>query len=148
MSAETAKEDWLSLEQAETLSAAVIRQAAEINIAISVAVVDPSGRVQHLARMDGAGWFSPDIALAKAVASAAFRADTADLVHRFQGRDAFTSSISSVSGGRLIIGSGGCVIRNRGSIVGAVGVSGATAEQDERCARAGVSSLSFEDSSN
>jgi uncharacterized protein GlcG (DUF336 family) len=103
--------------------------------------VDPSGRVKHLSRMDGAGWFSPEIAMGKAVASAAFRADTADLVRRFQGKDVFTNSLSPLSGGRMVIGQGGCIIRDANGILGAIGVSGATSEQDEICARAGIASL-------
>lgn len=131
----------LTLKQAESLTTAAIDKALEMAVAISVVVVDPSGRLQHLARMDAAGWFSPEIAMGKAVAAAAFRSDTVDLVHRFEGRDVFTNSLAPLSGGRLVIGQGGCIVRDEHGVVGAVGVSGATGEQDDICARAGINSL-------
>jgi uncharacterized protein GlcG (DUF336 family) len=119
-------------------------KARELGVSVSVVVVDPSGRVQHLSRMDGAGWFSPEIAMGKAVASAAFRADTVELVRRFEGKDVFTNSLAPLSEGRIVIAQGGCIIRGEGGILGAVGVSGATGEQDEICARAGIAGLSAE----
>jgi uncharacterized protein GlcG (DUF336 family) len=110
-------------------------------LAVSVAVVDGAGRTKLVERMDGAGWFSPEIALAKAVGAAAFRADGETLMERFNGKELFANSLSSLSGGKIVLGQGGCVIRSGGLVIGAVGVSGAKSEEDADCARAGIAAL-------
>jgi uncharacterized protein GlcG (DUF336 family) len=131
----------LTLHQADVLVSAAMAKAVDLGIAISVAVVDPAGHVRLIARMDGAGWFSPEIALGKAVAAAAFRADTNELNSRFDGKEVFATSLTPLSGGRLIVAEGGCVVRDEHGVLGAVGVSGATSSHDVACARAGIESL-------
>lgn len=130
---------------AHTLIAGAIAMANELGRPVSVAVVDPAGHVKQIARMDGAGWFSPDSAIAKARAATAFRRDSLEAAQIFSGREAYAGALTPLSGGRLILGQGGCIIKDGDEVVGAVGVSGASAGEDELCARAGIGQLVTED---
>ncbi|MPZ69217.1 MAG: heme-binding protein [Actinobacteria bacterium] len=131
----------MSLEIAEKLSSGALKKARELGIGITVAVVDAAGHIRHLARMDDAGWLSPDIAIAKAYATAGFRRDTEQMLQRLKGKEVFATALTSMSGGKVLLGQGGCLVMDGDEIIGAIGVSGATSEQDAECAQAGVAGL-------
>jgi uncharacterized protein GlcG (DUF336 family) len=127
---------------AEKMIVAAQAKAREIGVAITVAVVDAGGHLKELSRMDGAGWLSVDIAVGKAYGAAAFRRDTEEMLNRLAGKEVFATAVTSLSGGRAILGQGGFVVRdNDEESIGALGVSGATSEQDAECGRAGVDAL-------
>jgi uncharacterized protein GlcG (DUF336 family) len=131
----------MTLELAERLTAGALAKAREMGLGISVAVVDAAGHVVSLVRMDNAGWLSPDIAHAKAYATAGFRRDTEQMLQRLKGKEVFATALTSMSGGKVLLGQGGCLVMEGDEIVGAIGVSGATSEQDAECAQAGVDSV-------
>jgi glc operon protein GlcG len=106
------------------------REAEKIGVAMSFAVVDSGGHLVAAARMDGAPFLTIDIATGKAFTAAAFGAPSADLAKRFEGRGQFTASIGVMTHGRFILGLGGLPITVDGDIVGAIGASGGTGEQD------------------
>lgn len=131
----------LDLESAGRLADGALARARQLGLRVSVAVVDHAGHVKQLVRMDGAGWFSSEIALGKAVTAAAFRRDTAELVDRFRDKAVFATALTPLSQGRIIVGEGGCVVRDGDDVVGAVGVSGARSDEDADCAAAGIAAL-------
>jgi uncharacterized protein GlcG (DUF336 family) len=134
--------DAMTHEMAEKMIAAAQARAREIGVAITVAVVDAGGHLKELSRMDGAGWLSVDIAIGKAYGAAAFRRDTEEMLKRLEGKEVFATAVTSLSGGKAILGQGGFIVRNAAEeSIGAVGVSGATSEQDAACGQAGVDAL-------
>ena len=96
---------------------------------MSVAVVDEAGSLVAFARMDGAPRFSADFAAAKARTSAAFSVPTSNLEELYKDRPAFAHSF--VAQGNYFLGRGGIPIFRESVLVGAIGVSGATAHGEE-----------------
>ncbi|MBI2492505.1 MAG: heme-binding protein [Candidatus Rokubacteria bacterium] len=100
--------------------------AQALGFKVAIAVVDESGHLIACDRMDGALWITPEIARAKANASAAFRATTLELEERFnKGRLLFAGNVAQLGDYRLVFGKGAVPIVQNGRVVGAVGVSGA-----------------------
>jgi glc operon protein GlcG len=127
----------VTLEQARECIRRGIAKARELNFNVGVAVVDEAGHLVACERMDGALWVVPDIARAKANASAAFRATTLDLEERFSTRMLFANNVATLGSDQFVFGKGGVPIVEGGRIVGAVGVSGAVpAENDHTIADA------------
>lgn len=132
----------MTSEQASALADGAIARAGSLGIAISVAVLDATGHLKLLTRMDGAGWFTPDIAFGKAFAAAALGKDTEEMVERLRGgKEIFAGALAPLSGGKLVLGQGGCLVRVADEVIGAVGCSGGSSEQDAECAREGIGRL-------
>jgi glc operon protein GlcG len=110
------------------VSDAVARAQAD-GVGVSVAVVDEAGSLVAFQRMQGAPRFSADFAVAKARTSAAFSVPTSNLEELYKDRPAFAHSF--VAQGSYFLGRGGMPIFSEGSLVGAIGVSGATAHGEE-----------------
>ena len=128
----------LTLAEAEESLSRCIAKAKEMRIEVSVAIVDEYGYLKAFARMDGAGWLTPAIAIGKAYTAVAFRKSTAESAERFKDRVNFAASLNQVSGGRVVLGAaGGLLLEKNSEVAGGIGVSGGTSEEDEECARAG-----------
>ena len=108
---------------------------------VSVAVVDAHGDLVILERMAGAVSLSPKIAMGKASAAAIFMRPTAEFEPRVAQNSAFWAGVSSMTAGAVLFGRGGIPLKRGSETVGAVGVSGATSEQDEMIARAAAAEL-------
>jgi len=128
----------VGLESARRMSDAGMAKAEEMGLKITVAVLDQGGHIISVARMDGAGFLSPEIALGKAYAAAAFRRDSALVEALAATKTALFSGLSTLTQGRLLAGGGGLPIMRDGELLGAVAVSGGKAEQDEEVARAAL----------
>jgi len=121
------------------LASAAMEDCNQRGFQVAVAVVDRFGVAQALVRDRFAGAHTPDTAIRKAWTAVSFRSDTLELA-------AVTESGAPQSGARditnaLMLG-GGVLISVGGTIVGAVGVSGAPGgEEDEACARAGIEAI-------
>lgn len=113
---------------------AALVKANELGVKVSIAVVDEHGDLVIAERMPGAGSLSPKIAMGKASAAAIFMRATAEFEPRIQQNSAFWSGISSMTSGSLLFGRGGVPLKKDGETIGAIGVSGATSEQDEMIA--------------
>jgi uncharacterized protein GlcG (DUF336 family) len=113
-------------------------QAAQLDIAVTAVVVDQSGRMIALGRMDKARPITVDIALNKAYTAASFQQATKDL-SSVASQTWFQSLVVS-SNGRIMPGGGALPIVEGGSVVGAVAVAGGTDEQDQRCAEVALGS--------
>lgn len=133
----------LTSQQTRTLIAGAQERAREKGLRVTVAVVDEGGLLQALERMDGAFPLSARIAEAKAAGSAVWHRDGGDLAAVQRERGAFFEAVSSMARLPLIPGAGSLVLRQEGVVVGAVGVSGATADEDLDCAEAGVAALAL-----
>ena len=112
-------------------------QATELGFKVAIAVVDEAGHLVACDRMDGALWVTPEIARAKANASAAFQAVTSELEERFTRRALFAQGVLTLGGYEFNFGKGAVPIVEQGRVVGAVGVSGAVpADNDHAIADA------------
>jgi uncharacterized protein GlcG (DUF336 family) len=130
----------ITLSQAEAVVAAAKLKAAEINTKMDICVVDAGANLTAFARMDGAWLGSIDISWKKAKTAAFFNMNTADLSGLVQ-PDKPLYNIEHSNGG-LITFPGGVIIKNaEGTIIGAVGVSGSTVEDDHTVALAGAAAV-------
>ena len=105
------------------------------------AVVDESGLLIALGRMDGAAALTPQVAEAKAVGAAVLHRDGAGLADLAKDRPGFFSVADRLVRVPIVPGLGSVLIKRDGKVLGAVGVSGGRPEQDVECAEAGLSSI-------
>ncbi len=135
----------LNLAGAETVVAAAKAKAREMKLSVDIAVVDEGGHLLAFARMDGARPASANTAMTKAISAATFRAATGPLPPGTKEPDALhnlsVQNAAAMSGGKVTTLLGGVPIQVDGQIVGAVGVGGATGEQDAEIGRAGIAKL-------
>lgn len=128
----------LDLADARRIIAAGERKAIEMGIPYNIAVADAGGGLVAHARMDGAWLGSVDIAINKAWTARAFDMSTEDLSHLTQsGQQGFGMNTTNHS--RVVIFGGGIPVKRDGVVIGAVGASGGSVEQDVAVARAAVS---------
>ena len=119
---------------------AALERAAEIGVSVNVAVTDPSGALLAFARMDGAPLLSSGIAQDKAWTVSAFNGvATHEFFEAIKDEPPLREGI--LHRDRLVVFGGGVPIRLDGVLVGAVGVSGGSAEQDRDIAEAGAAAL-------
>lgn len=128
----------LTLTGAQRVLGASLEMANELGVAVCVAVTDRSGQLLAFARMDGAALLSVSIAQDKAYTVAAFDGlATHDWFDLIKDEPALLHGIVKTE--RLIVFAGGVAVRSGGgSLVGAVGASGGSAEQDRAIAEAGA----------
>jgi len=130
----------ITLKQAEKVLEAAVAEARSIETKMNVAVVDAGGNLKAFARMDDAWLGSIDIAVKKARTARYFDMNTGEIGELSQPAGPLYQI--EVSNGGLITFPGGVPIRNaEGRIIGAVGVSGSTVENDHRVAEAGATAV-------
>lgn len=130
----------VTLEDARRVIAAGEEEATRIGQPMNVAVVDAGGNLVAHVRQDGAWIGSVDISISKAWTSRAFDIATKDLGDNAQPGGQFFG-IHTTNGGRVAIFAGGIPLVRDGAVVGAVGVSGGSGEQDQRVAEAAAAAL-------
>ena len=127
----------ITLKQARKVTDAAASKAEEIGVPMNVAVVDAGNNLTSFARQDGAWLGSIDIAQGKAYTARAFDMTTAELGAEAQpGKSLY--GIEASNDGRLIVFGGGIPLKDGEEVVGAIGVSGGTVDQDEEVAEAGA----------
>jgi glc operon protein GlcG len=131
----------LTLAEAQKTIAGAHDKAAQLQIRVTVAVVDEGGLLIALGRMDGAAPISPQVAEAKAVGAAMLYRDGASLAELAKDRPGFFRVVDRLVRVPIVPGLGSVLVRRDGKVEGAVGVSGGRPEQDLECAEAGVSSI-------
>ena len=114
-------------------------KARELKIKISVAVCDAGGRLLAFQRMDNCIWAAAYGSQGKAVASAAFGRASGLLTERAD--HPTMRGIAAAEGAHMIMGQGAVPILRDGVVLGACGVGGGTAQEDEDCAKAGAARL-------
>lgn len=131
----------LTLEGAKIILAASEAKAKEIGVPMSIAIVDDGCNLIAFEKMDSAKITSIDIAINKAFTSAGSRKGTHEYAEvASPGKPAFGIHVSNQ--GRFTIFGGGLPILIKGEVVGGVGCSSGTAEQDREVAQAGLAALS------
>lgn len=111
---------------------------------LTVTVLDAGGHTIVLKRSDGSGILRQDIAHGKAWGALGMGLSSRALAKRSAGAPMFFAALGAVSGGRLIPVPGGVLIRDADNqVVGAIGVSGDTSDNDEACATQAVRSAGF-----
>ena len=136
----------LNLEQANGIIDAALAEGRRLELGrLTVAVLDTGGHLIALQREDGCEFLRPPIAIGKAWGSLGMGHAGRVLAERSQKMPVFFGALSDMSGGRVVPLAGGVLIRNPdGQLIGAVGVSGDTSEQDELAAIAGIKAAGLE----
>jgi uncharacterized protein GlcG (DUF336 family) len=130
----------LSLAQANTIAQAALADGRRRGFdPLTVAVLDVGGHLIALQREDGSGNLRPDIAAGKAWGALGMGFGTRELAARAEKMPAFVGALAAVSGGRVVPVPGGVLVRDPdGTLLGAVGISGDTSDNDELSAVAGI----------
>ena len=129
----------ITLTQAQALVDAAQQKAAEIDTLMNIAVVDAGGNLKAFARMDGAWLGSIDISMRKARTARYFDMNTGDIGALSQpGGPLYNIEVSNTG---LITFPGGIPLKLNGQIVGGIGVSGSSVENDHTVAEAGANAL-------
>jgi len=127
----------IQLADARSIHAGAEKKAEERGRPMNVAVVDGGGNLNDDERMANAGLGSIDISQKIAWTSRAFDITTKDLGANSQSGDQFFG-INASNDGKVMIFAGGIPVRKDGKVVGAIGVSGGSGEQDHAVAEAGA----------
>jgi uncharacterized protein GlcG (DUF336 family) len=130
----------ITLEDARRIIAAAETKAKEIGQPMNIAVADAGGNLVAHIRMDNAWIGSVDISIKKAWTSRAFDITTKDLAENSQSGDQFFG-IHASNNGKVMIFAGGVPLKKDGQVVGAIGVSGGSGEQDHAVAEAGAAAF-------
>jgi uncharacterized protein GlcG (DUF336 family) len=130
----------MTLSAAQAVVAGAVKKAEEIGVPMDIAVVDEGNNLTAFARMDGAWLGSIDIAQNKAYTARSFDMSTKDLAPLAQPNQPLYG-IEASNQGRLIVFAGGIPLEADGRVVGAIGVSGGSVEQDHEVAEAGVAAF-------
>jgi len=132
----------ITAEAAAQAVAAAVAHAGTLGLRINAAVTDGAGTLMAFLRMPGDFRHSVDIAIDKAYTAAGFGFPTAQRPEILKTDDALRQGMPQRP--RLVVFGGGLPIREGGELIGGIGVSGASAEQDEACARAGLAAVGLE----
>lgn len=130
----------ITLEQANLIIAAAFAKGKELGLKpLSVAVLCPGGHLIAFQRADGSSNLRPQIATGKASSALALGINSRMIADMATDRPTFVTSLGPISQGGIIPAAGGVIVRDAsGSIVGAVGITGDTSDNDEACALAGI----------
>jgi uncharacterized protein GlcG (DUF336 family) len=133
----------VTLSQAEKIVDAVLAQARKDGLApTTVAVLDRGGHLVALKREDSSGILRVEIATGKAWGALGMGFGSRELANRAAKNPSFIVALTAASQGRVVPNPGGVLILDAASqIIGAVGISGDTADADEKCAVAAITSV-------
>jgi len=127
----------IGLERAKVLMAAAEAEARKRNWKLNIAVVDTNGELVHFSRMEGAQIASVSISQNKAYTAARFRRETRVFFNAFETGHASAGTLDP----RLVASPGGFPLVLDGKLIGAIGCSGGTGEQDAVVCKAGADAL-------
>ena len=130
----------LTLDQADTIVRQALARGREMGLKpLTIAVVDDGGNLKAFAREDGPGAaLRPQIATGKAFGAVGMGISSRALNERVLERPHFGVALVGASNGRLVPVPGGVLIKNGDEVIGAVGISGDTSDNDEEAAVAGI----------
>ncbi|WP_223477327.1 GlcG/HbpS family heme-binding protein [Oricola indica] len=135
----------IPLAEANRIIEATLAKGREMGIKpLSAAVLDPGGHLIAFQRSDNSSFLRFEIAAGKAYGALAVGAGSRWLNAQAETRPHFLEGLSNVSGGKIVAVPGGVLVKRDGMIVGAVGVTGDTSDNDEACAVAGIEAAGFE----
>jgi uncharacterized protein GlcG (DUF336 family) len=124
----------IGLEQAKKVMAAAEAEAKKRNWKMNIAVVDTNGELVHFSRMEGAQIASGPISIGKARTSARFRRESRVFYNVYEAGHAYTGTLDPT----LVASPGGFPLVEGGKLIGAVGCSGGTGDQDATICKVGA----------
>lgn len=135
----------ITLAEAHTIIEVALAKAAELQLKpLTVAVLDAGGHLRALARQDGSSTIRPEMAQGKARGAISLGIGSRAIFRRAQEQPFFVQAINGLAGGSLVPVPGGVLVRDaEGEIVGAVGITGDTSDNDEACAVAGIEAAGY-----
>lgn len=135
----------IPLSKANRIITAAFSKGKELELApLTVVVLDAGGQPISVQRQDGSSMMRFDIATGKAWGALALGMGSRKVGAIAVERPHFFQGLSGVSGGRMVPVPGGVLVRDKkGAIIGAVGITGDTSDNDEACAIAGIESAGF-----
>jgi len=128
----------LTLDQARRIIDGAFAKAKQAGLKpLTVVVLDAGGHAVALMRQDASGILRAEIAGGKAYGALGFGVGSRELREK---NPQFLAAVAAASGGRMVPAPGGVLVRDgkSGDVVGAVGISGDSGENDETCAVAGI----------
>lgn len=131
----------LTHDEAVALCAGARAAADALGVPMAIAVMDPGGHLLALVRMDGAPWITATVAQGKAWTSAAYGTPSAAQKEKMAAMPNFAGALTTMTHGAYTPQTGAVPVYRSGVLLGAVGASGGTGEQDEAVATAAVTSL-------
>lgn len=111
---------------------------------MAAAVIDAGGHLVAFKRENRSGILRFEIAFAKAYGALGMGFGSREIADRAVDNPVFFSALTAISGGRLVPAPGGVLIVSDGEMIGAVGISGDTSDNDEICALEGIKAVGFE----
>lgn len=130
----------IRLSDANRIITSAFAKGSELGLKpLCVAVLDPGGHVIAMQRQDEASTLRPQIAIAKASGALGLGVSSRKIADMAAERPTFVASLASLAPQGIVPAAGGVIVMRDGEIVGAVGVTGDTSDNDEACALAGVS---------
>lgn len=134
----------LDLETAQSMIAGALewRKTQDLK-PLTIAVLDSGGHLMALAREDGASNLRPEIAQGKARGAINMGLGSRALFNRAEAQPYFIQAMNALSAGSLVPVAGGVLIKDGETIVGAMGITGDTSDNDEACAIAAITAAGF-----
>lgn len=135
----------LALEKARQIIGASREEGRRLGLKpLTVAVIDSGGHLIALEREDGSSPMRAELAMGKARGAVAMGLGSRALFERAKREPFFIQSVNALAGGFLVPVPGGVLVRSEdGAVLGAVGVTGDTSDNDEKCAVAGIEAAGF-----
>jgi len=134
----------LKLSQANQIIAAALAKGEALGLKpLTVAVLDAGGHLLAVQRQDGASNLRPQIAIGKAAGALYLGVSSRQIAVMASERPSFIASLGSLAGDGIIPAAGGLLIQSDGNLVGAVGITGDTSDNDEACAIEGLERAGF-----
>jgi uncharacterized protein GlcG (DUF336 family) len=131
----------LTLSAANCIADKALEKGRELNFCpLTVVVLDAGGQIKVVKRDDGSSLLRFEIATGKAWGTLGMGFGGREIARRAVKQSGFYAALSDMSGGRMVPVPGGVLIKSDGEIIGAVGISGDTSDNDETCAVYGVRS--------
>ena len=131
----------LTLSAADRIADKALEKGRELNLhPLTVVVLDAGGQIKVVKRDDGSSLLRFEIATGKAWGTLGMGFGGREIARRAVKQAGFYSALSDMSGGRMVPVPGGVLIKSDGEIIGAVGISGDTSDNDETCAVYGIRS--------
>ncbi len=131
----------LTLSAADRIADKALEKGRELDLhPLTVVVLDAGGQIKVVKRDDGSSLLRFEIAAGKAWGTLGMGFGGREIARRAVKQAGFYSALSDMSGGRMVPVPGGVLIKSDGEIIGAVGISGDTSDNDETCAVYGIRS--------
>ncbi|HEY4276072.1 MAG TPA: heme-binding protein [Rhizomicrobium sp.] len=135
----------MTLERASQIIPAVLKKGRQLGLKpLSVAVLDACGHLIAFQRQDGSSIMRFQIAYGKAFGALALGVSSRKIGEMAAERPNFVASLGAIAPYGVIPAAGGVIIMDQGVIMGAVGVTGDTSDNDELCALSGIAAANME----